>query len=195
MRVAEGNQLSRKLQKLILLFVASPIEPTDLIVLAISVVVAHLRSAPLIATTEHRNALRKKKGRQEISPLPFTQGVDLRIIGWTFNAAIPREIVIVAVAVAVAVQFIVLFVVTDQIVQGETIMCGHEIDTRVRASPVVLIKVGAPGKSIPHLANAPLIAFPKTANRVAIFAVPFRPRRRKIPNLIAAIAYVPRFRD
>src|SRR5262245_16772614 len=42
MRITKSNQLSCELQKPILLFVARPIEPADLIVLAISIVIAVL---------------------------------------------------------------------------------------------------------------------------------------------------------
>src|SRR5437870_5803644 len=122
MRFAKPDQLSREIQKLLVLFVVPPIEPADLVVLTISVVIALLRSSPLVATQKHRHALRKKKCGQEIPPLPFAQRVNLGVVGWTFDAAIPGEIVVVAVIVPVAVQFIVLFVVADQIVQRETIM-------------------------------------------------------------------------
>src|SRR4029077_4683846 len=114
MRVAKPNQLACELEKLILLFVAIPIEPADLVVLAISVIVAFLRSARFVAAAEHWHTLGKKKCGQEIPPLPFAQGVDLRVIGWTFNAAIPREIVAIAVVIAVAVRLVVPFVVADQ---------------------------------------------------------------------------------
>src|SRR5437773_10381967 len=100
---AELNKPPGKLQKLILLFITLPIEPADLVVLAISVVIAVLRPAPLIAAGQHRHALRKKKRRQEISALTFAQGIDLCVIDRSFDAAIPREIIIVAVVVAVAV--------------------------------------------------------------------------------------------
>ena len=103
MRLAKPNQLSRELQKLILLFVARPIEPIDLVILAVRVVIALLRPAPLVAASEHRHTLGKEKRGQEIPPLPFAQGVDLRVVGWTFDATTPREIVIVAVVVCVAV--------------------------------------------------------------------------------------------
>jgi hypothetical protein len=57
MRVAKPNQLARELEKLILLFIPIPIEPADLIVLAISVVVAFLRPALLIAAQKHWHTL------------------------------------------------------------------------------------------------------------------------------------------
>src|SRR6266513_6132279 len=107
---AELNKLPGELQKLILLFITRPIEPADLVVLAINVVIAVLRPAPLIAAGQHRHALRKKKCRQEISALTIAQGIDLCVIGRSFDAAIPREIIIVAVLVAVAVRLIVLFI-------------------------------------------------------------------------------------
>ena len=49
MILSQLNQLPRELQELILFFIALPIEPTDLVVLAIRVVVAVLRPAPLVA--------------------------------------------------------------------------------------------------------------------------------------------------
>src|SRR6266513_3025755 len=110
MILPELNKSSCELQKLVLLFVAYPIEPTDLVVLAISIVIPVLRPAPLIAAGQHRHALRQKKRRQEISALTIAQGIDLCVIGRSFDAAIPREIIIVAVLVAVAVRLIVLFI-------------------------------------------------------------------------------------
>ena len=139
MRIAESNQLSRELKKLILLFIARPVEPTNLIVLAISVVVAVLWPSPLVSATEHWHALRKKKCGQKIPPLSLAQRVDLRILSWALRAAIPREIIIIAVFVAVVVRLVVLVVVADQVVQRETIVRGDKIDAGVRASPIMLV--------------------------------------------------------
>src|SRR5438876_4890257 len=156
---AELNKLPCELEKLILLFITRPIEPADLVVLAISVVIPVLRPSPLIAAGQHRHALRKKKRRQEISALPFAQGIDLRVIRRPFCAAIPGLIIIVAVVVAVAVRLVVLFIVADQVVERETIVRGDEIDAGIWASPVMSIKIGAPSKPVTHLADAAFIAF------------------------------------
>src|SRR5437667_30785 len=48
MLLPELNQPSRKLEQLILFLVPLPIDPTDLIVLAVGVIVAALRSTPLV---------------------------------------------------------------------------------------------------------------------------------------------------
>ena len=110
---SELYQLSRELKKLILLFVTIPLKPTDLVVLTIGVVVAILCSTPLVSAAEHRHALGKKQCREKIAALPVAQLVNLRVICRTFDAAIPRLIIIVPVAVVVVVQLVVLFVVAD----------------------------------------------------------------------------------
>src|SRR6267154_819280 len=56
-----------------------------------------------------------------------------------FSAAIPRLIIIVAVAVLVAIQLVVFFVVADQVVQCESIMGCNEVGARVRPPAVMFI--------------------------------------------------------
>src|SRR5207249_4284226 len=86
-------------------------------------------------------------------------------------------------------------VVTEEVVQRESVVCGDEVYARARTTAIMLIEIGAAGESICHFADAALVASPKTAHRVAKFSVPLRPNRREISNLIAAFADVPRFRD
>ena len=88
-----------------------------------------------------------------------------------------------------------LLVVTDQVVQRESIVGGNKIDARIWTTPAVLIEIGTAGEPVGDLANVALVAFPKAPHRVAIFAVPFRPEHGKVSNLIAAFAYIPRLRD
>src|SRR5437763_5358160 len=142
---SELYQFSRELKKLILLFVTLPVKPTDVVVLTIGVVVAVLCPTPLISTAEHRHALGKKQRREKIAALPVAQRDNLRVIGRTFAAAIPRLVIVVAVAVLVAIQLVVFFVVADQVVQGESIMRCHEVEACARPSSVIPIEIGASG--------------------------------------------------
>src|SRR6478736_196931 len=148
---SELYQSSRELKKLILLFVTFPVKPTDLVVLTISVVVAVLCPTPFISAAEHRHALGKKQCREKIAALPIAQHVNLRLIGRTFDTAIPRLIIVVTIAVFVAVQFVVFFVVADQIGQCESIMSCNEVDARVRPPAVMFIEIGASRESIRYL--------------------------------------------
>src|SRR5262245_6314151 len=192
---SELYQSLRERKKLNLLLVTFPIKPTDLVVLTISVVVTVLGPTPFISAAEHRHALRKKQRREKITALTIAQRIDLRVIGRTFHAAIPRLIIVVAVAVVVLVRLVVLVVVADQIAQCESIMSCDKVDARVRPPSVMFKKIGASGESICDLANTPFIAFPKTADRVAVLAVPFRPGRGKVAHLIAACSDIPWFCD
>src|SRR4051812_7524836 len=51
-----------------------PVDPGELVVLAVGIVVAVLRVAHLVAGDEHRRALRQEQRGEEIAPLPFAQG-------------------------------------------------------------------------------------------------------------------------
>src|SRR5690348_6529533 len=83
-----------------------PVEPADLIVLAIRVVVSVLSPAELVSPQKHRHTLRQKKRHQKVPALFPPQSIDLGIVGRTFRAAVPRLIVIVAVLIVLAVVLV-----------------------------------------------------------------------------------------
>src|SRR4051794_11652016 len=195
MLFSELYQSSRELKKLILLFVTFPVKPTEFVVLTISIVITLLCPTPFISAAEYRHPLGKKQCGEKIAALPVAQIINLRIIARTFNAAIPRLIIVIAVAIFVVVQFVVLFVVADQVDQCKSIVDCNEVDARVRPSPVVLIEIGASGEPIGHVTNASFVAFPKAPDRVSVFPVPFRPRRGKVADLVAAFSHIPRLCD
>ena len=65
--------------------------PTDLIVLAVGVVVAFLCAANLVAGHEHRHAARHHENDGKVLDLPFPQRFDGWIVGWAFAAAVPAQ--------------------------------------------------------------------------------------------------------
>src|SRR4029453_18568133 len=79
----------------------------------------------------------------------------------------------------------------DEIVEGEAIVRGDEVDAGIGASPAMLVKIGASRQAIGQLADLAFIALPETAHCVPIFAVPFRPEDGEISDLIASFADVP----
>ena len=72
MVLSQLNEASCKGHQRLLMFVQVPIDPADLIVLAIGVVVAALRSPHFVAATEHRHPLRQEQGGEHVALLPFT---------------------------------------------------------------------------------------------------------------------------
>src|SRR6185436_1890049 len=76
-----------------------PFDPADLVVLAISVVVAVLAVADFVAGQQQRHALGKEKRREMITPKLAAKVQNLRIVGWAFDAAIGALVAIGAIAV------------------------------------------------------------------------------------------------
>src|SRR5207253_9217340 len=89
MFLAELNQHLRELEQLLFFSITLPIQPADLIVLALRIVISVLRSAEFVTTRKHRHTLRQEECCQEISTLPLAQLIDLGIIRRTLRAAVP----------------------------------------------------------------------------------------------------------
>src|SRR6185312_3676845 len=70
-----------------------PVDPADLVVLAIGVVVAALGAGKLVAGEQHRGALAEQQRRQDVPPLAVAQRLDLGIVGRAHGSAIPAAIV------------------------------------------------------------------------------------------------------
>ena len=125
-----------------------PVEPADLVVLAIGVVVAALRAPDLVAHQQHRRPEREQGQGQEVLDLAVAQRLDGGIVGRPFDAAIPAEVVVGAVAVVFAVCFVVLAVVRDQIVEREAVVAGDEVDALLGFALLVRVDVGAAGQPV-----------------------------------------------
>ena len=65
---------------------------------------------------------------QEHAPHPAeTQSVDGLVAGGSFGAAVPTEVVVVAIPVFFAIAFVMFFVEADE-VEGETVVAGDKVD-------------------------------------------------------------------
>ena len=111
------------------------------------------------------------------------------------DAAVPRAIVALAVAVVLAVRLVVLLVVRHEIVQREAVVRGDEVDAGVGPPGRALVEVGAAGESRTELRERLIGTAPEVAHRIAVLAVPFRPERREVADLVAAFADIPRLGD
>ena len=143
----DEDQLFGEFQELLLAFVEVPVEPGELVVLAVGVVVPLLAMAQLVAAQHHGHSHRQHQAGHEIALLPLAQLDDLRVVGRAFRAAVPAIVVVGAVAVFLAVGVVVLFVVADQVVQREPVVTGDEIDAGVRLAAIVLVQVAAAGQA------------------------------------------------
>jgi hypothetical protein len=172
-----------------------PVEPRQVVVLAVRVVVSVLGVAEFVACKDHGHALREHHRRDDVSLLPLAEREDLGIVGRPLGAAVPAFVVIRSIAVPLAVRVVVLLIVAYQILQVEAVVAGHEVDAGVRFPAAVRVEVAAPAKPGRKFRHDATVPFPEPPYRVAVLAVPLRPQHRKVPDLIPALAEVPRLGD
>ncbi len=88
-----------------------PVQPRDLVVLAVAVVVAALGVTDLVATQDHGAALRQEHGGKQVAPLPPSQRNDAGIAALALDTAVPGTVVVTAIQVVLAVGLVVLLLV------------------------------------------------------------------------------------
>src|SRR4051812_3744992 len=88
---------------------------------------------------------------------------------------------------------VVLFVIGNQVVHCETVMSSNKVYARSRLAVVILIQVGASGKTLCKFSQHTVGAAPVVAKTISVFPIPFSPSRRKFSHLVAAFADIPRF--
>ena len=144
-----------------------PVEPARFIVLGIGIVVAALASPSFVAHEDHRHANGKDGDGEKILHLPIAQLLYGRIVGWTFDAAIPAAIVIRAVSVVLAIGFIVLPVIGNKVVESEPVVAGHEIDALFCFTKIMPVDLGASYKAVCETACRALVTPEKAAEVIA----------------------------
>src|SRR4029077_14577107 len=127
--------------------------------------------------------------------LLLAQRADLGVVGRALGAAVPGIVVIGTVAVFLAVGLVVLLVIADQVLQGEAVVAGDEVDAGVRLAAVILVQVAAAGEARGQLGRGPSVSLPEAAHAVSVLAVPFGPEHGKVAYLVAARPDIPRLGD
>src|SRR6185437_16912416 len=111
------------------------------------------------------------------------------------DAAIPGPVMAFAVAVVLAVGLVVLLVVGDEVVEGESVVCGDEVDAGAGPAAGRFVEVRRPGQPGRELAECRGLAPPVVTHSIAILPVPLGPQTREVADLVSALADVPRFGD
>src|SRR5919205_2178314 len=168
MQTADAQETLREVEQRALLVAPRPVEPADLVVLAVGVVVPALRAAILVACDDHGRTLRQQHGREQVTALPTSQRVDALVVRGAFDPAVPRVLVIVPVLIVLAVLVVVLLVVRDEIIQREAVVRGDEVDARRGRTTAELIEIAAARQAVTDLGGFVAFATPERAYRIAI---------------------------
>src|SRR5579872_917380 len=117
MAFAESNHATEETEDIAMLFKQRPVEPVDLVILAIGVIIAALRAPHLVAGYEHRHPLREQKHRREVFDLAIAQRLNIGIIGLALRATVPAQVLVDAIAIVLAVGLVMLIVERDQVIE------------------------------------------------------------------------------
>ncbi len=162
-----------------------PVEPTDLIVLAVGIIVTQLSATDLITHHHHGHPLRHQENCRKVLHLTLTEIINPLISCFAFNTTIPAQVFVNTVVIAFTICFVMLFVVGNHIVKSETVVSNDKIHTIDRQVAAPLIQVSTARQAIGHLTQKARITLDKATNGIAILTVPLGPTvARKITNLI-----------
>src|SRR5215472_11302784 len=96
-----------------------PIKPADLVVKAVTIVVAKLGAPHFVAHHNHGNSQREHSNCQKVLNLSISQLFYRAVIRGPFDAAtVPASVVVRAVAVVLAISLVVLLVIRDKVVES-----------------------------------------------------------------------------
>jgi hypothetical protein len=141
----------------------------------VGVVVAPLPAPDLIAHEQHRSANRKEVECEKVLYLLYAKPFYIGIIGRPFGATVPADIVVGSVLIVVSVALVVLRVVGDEVIQGESVVACNEVDALPGGTATSPIYVRAANNALVRFPCRICIALEEAAHIVAKDAVPLFP--------------------
>ena len=189
----EAADAGREVDQVGVLLGSGPVEPGELVVVAIGVVVATLTARELVAAQEQRHSLGQEQRRDEVPPLARTQLEHGRVVGGTFHTAVPAAVVVGAVAIVLAVRFVVLAVVADEVCKREPVVHRHDVHRGGRAPAAVPVEIARAADARREIGQRAWRRAPEVTNRVAVLAVPLAPAGGEPAEVVGAD--VPRLGD
>ena len=127
----------------------------------------------------------EQRHRQEILHLAVAQRLDAGIVGRALDAAVPAQVVVAPVPVLLAVGLVVLAVIGNQVVEGEAVVAGDEVDALLRLALLLPVDVGTGQDAGGESGDGPGVALQEAAHVVPELAVPLLPAvADEAPDLI-----------
>ena len=152
MAAAEGGDLPGEGEHFFVAVV--PVDPADVAVLAVGVVVAALGAAAFVTSGNKRDTQGTHHGGDQAAAEPCACLQYCRVGGGAFHAAVGAVVVAVAVAIVLVVGFIVLVRVADEVQQREAIVRGEEIDAGQRRALIPAEDVLAAAETLGEFGGA-----------------------------------------
>ena len=115
MHLAEGDAIFKESKNISLGVNAGPVEPVQLIVLTIGIVIALFGMGHFVTHQNHGYTLADHEDGECVFDELLAQGVDVRIVCGTFPATVPTVVVIVTVPISFSVSPVMLLIVRKKV--------------------------------------------------------------------------------
>ena len=190
---AEAQQHAHKTLQPRMLAQQAPIDPRDLVILTVRIVVALLRAPEFISGQQHGRALRKQQQRDRVFHRTGAHSLHLGVGSRALHAVVAAIARRVAISVVLAVSVIVALIVGDQVIERESVVAGHIVNAALR--PVPEKDARAALKPVGQSRHHARVSAHKAAHIVAKAVIPLQPAAAGKPAELMQPDGVPRLRD
>ena len=180
-----------------------PVQPGDVVVLRIGVVVAALRVAEFVARQHHRCAQRQHQRAEHVHGGLLAFADDRRVVGRPLDTEVRGVVHVRSVDIVLAVGLVVLDRVSGQVGERESVVARDVVDRGHASAPGLRgEQVGRTAQSRGHLLHADTagrprlgVGDPESAHRVAEPVVPLAERHAESAGPPSLWPQVPRLHD
>ena len=175
MRPTQRYHVLREVPVVFIFTLPVPVEPGNLIVLTVCIIVSVLRVQEFVPGEEHGSAAAHEQDCHCIFRKLSPEEHNPRIIRFALLAAVPASVVVGAVGVVPAIFVIVLSTVCIHVPQGESVVAVQEVDRSLVPARCGVIYVRRAGDTIRCRLKKRQISLEEIPHIISIFSVPFGP--------------------
>lgn len=175
MAFTQLDALFEKTEQSLVLFDQVPVQPVYIVVLAPAVIVSVFAVTEFVTGVDHGDPLGKQQDQDHATHPPMTKLLNILVVGGTFSAAVPADIMVVAISIFFTIVLIMLVIKADEIREGETIVAGDKVDGVKRVAEAGLVEVGATGNPGGQVGHGIVMAGHEGSDIIAELAIPFSP--------------------
>ena len=132
---AESNHVPEEFKQVRIFVQQIPVQPGDLIILAVRIIITITSVAEFIAGEEHRGSTAAHEYGAGIFDHPEAQRENFPVVCIAFRTAVPAVVVVISVSIIPAVCLIMFLIIAVQVIEGKSVVTGQEVDGGI-AAPV-----------------------------------------------------------
>ena len=129
----EPDHFPEKPVKFLVGFQPLPVQPGNLIILTIRIIISKTGVPEFISCQKHGRSPAAHQSHTGVFHHLKTKGADIRILRFPFHSAVPAPVVVISIRIIPAVGLVMFPVIRIKIPERKTVMAGEEIDGRIIA--------------------------------------------------------------